>query len=102
MFYNIFTLLSRERGTTPTTVLKDLGLSTSKATAWKNGSTPNSETLAKIARYFDVTTDFLLFGSEEAKKTLSADQRELLENYALLDDIGKAEVRGYVKAKAEK
>ena len=43
-----------------TKLLQVLNLSTSKGTAWKNGSTPNGETVAKIADYFNVSTDYLL------------------------------------------
>ena len=32
---------------------------------WKNGGKPNGSTAAKLAEYFDVTTDYLLGQSEE-------------------------------------
>ena len=45
MFYEIFEKKCRENGISPTATLKKLKISTSKLTAWKNGSMPNSELL---------------------------------------------------------
>ena len=41
MFYEIFTKLCNKIGLSPTETLKRMNLSTSKLTAWKNGSIPN-------------------------------------------------------------
>lgn len=46
-------------------LLKTLGLSTSKGTAWKNGSIPKGDTLLKIASYFHVSTDYLLGNTDD-------------------------------------
>lgn len=43
-----------------TTVLKELGLSSSKGTAWQNGTIPKGDILSKLAAHFNVTTDYLL------------------------------------------
>ena len=59
-FWNTIKNLCDEKGTTPTAVVKELGLSTSMATRWKNGTIPNDKTLHKLADYFEVTTDALL------------------------------------------
>lgn len=47
-----------------TQLAKDLGLSTSMPTKWKNGAVPKSNTVQKIAEHFGVTTDQLLAESE--------------------------------------
>ena len=47
-------------GLKPNPVAKELGLSSATVTKWKNGTLPQSETLLKIADYFNVTTDYLL------------------------------------------
>ena len=60
MFFENLKTLCKERNTTVTEVLKKLNLSTSKGTAWRNGSMPNGDTLAKIARFFGVSVDYLL------------------------------------------
>ena len=44
---------------------KELGIPSGSVTAWKQGATPRSATLHKLAQYFDVTVDYLL-GKEES------------------------------------
>ena len=60
MFWKNFVLLCNEKNKSPNGVCGELGLSTAVATKWKNGATPRSTTLAKIADYFDVTEEDLL------------------------------------------
>jgi len=60
VFYERLKNICDNRGITVTYLLKTLNISTSKGTAWKNGSTPNSEVALKIADYFNVSTDYLL------------------------------------------
>ena len=65
MFYDLFCMLCKQKNVSPTRAALEIGLSKSTATKWKNsGATPNGETLAKIADYFGVSTDYLLSGSE--------------------------------------
>lgn len=71
MFYEILKSLCDEHKTTPTTVMKSLGFSTSMLTNWKKGGMPRGDTLQKFADYFEVTTDYLL-GNESHKKIPSA------------------------------
>jgi transcriptional regulator with XRE-family HTH domain len=66
MFYQRLKKICDDRGITVTYLLKDLHISTSKGTAWKNGSSPNSEIVKKIANYFNVSTDYLL-GNDDKK-----------------------------------
>lgn len=44
----------------PNPVVKELGLSNSITTKWKNGAIPNGEILLKIADYFNVSIDYLM------------------------------------------
>ena len=60
MFYEIFKKLCDERGTTPTAVALDMGISTSLTSRWKHGGKPRIETLNKIADYFGVSVSYLL------------------------------------------
>lgn len=60
MFYEIFKKLCDERGTTPTAVALDMGISTSLTSRWKHGGKPRIETLNKIADYFGVSASYLL------------------------------------------
>ena len=61
MFYDIFCALCKKKGVSKTRATLDVGLSNATATKWKKtGAVPDSSTLAKLAVYFDVSTDFLL------------------------------------------
>ena len=60
MFYENVKELCHQRRTNITTLVKELGMSTSMPTGWKNGTIPKSDTVQKIADYFGVTTDYLL------------------------------------------
>lgn len=45
--------LCNDRGTTPTALLKKLGVSTSKVSAWYNGALPKIEMLELLAEALD-------------------------------------------------
>lgn len=65
MFYEQFKKLCEQKGTTPTAFVRDiLKISTSKVTAWKNGSIPKIGILQDIAKYFGVTVGYLFDGKE--------------------------------------
>lgn len=86
-------------GTTPTAFVKDvLKLSSSKVTAWKNGSIPKSEILIQIADYFGVTVGYLFDGKEKSSSSeLSDNEQRLLNMFSLLTDIEKGEILGELK-----
>ena len=50
MFSENLSRIAKSRGTTPTAILKKLGLSTSKVTAWNKGSIPKPEVMEQLAR----------------------------------------------------
>ena len=50
-------------------LLKELGMSPGNLTRLKNGTVPDGNTLIAIAKYFDVSTDYLL-GIDDIKKRL--------------------------------
>ncbi len=78
MFFDNLQKLCLEKNTTVTAVLKALNISTSKGTAWKNGSVPNGEIVKLLASYFDVSTDYLL-GNETKKENPSLTRDEFEE-----------------------
>lgn len=85
MFYDLFCTLCKQKNVSPTRAALEIGLSKSTATKWKNsGATPNGDTLARIAEYFGVSTDYLLSGgtpeseNKNAAPTLSKkDERDI-------------------------
>ena len=91
MFYKIFTNLCNESGLSPTETLKKMHLSTSKLTAWKNGSIPNGTILLLISEFFDVSVDYLLTGKEKSSSVLklNTDEQELLDNFKKLSNNSK-------------
>lgn len=53
--------LRKERGLSQATVAKDLNVSLAIICYWEtNKSDPTASNVAKLARYFNVTSDFLL------------------------------------------
>ncbi len=60
MFWNVLYKLCEKNSTKPYIVAKEIGVSNSVCTKWKNGSIPNGETLLKLSNYFDVSVDYLL------------------------------------------
>lgn len=60
VFYDRFVELCKIKKMSPAAVAKDIGLSNSSTTTWKNGSIPKGDTLQKLADYFGVSVDYLL------------------------------------------
>lgn len=103
MFFERFSALCKEHNETPNSVAKIIGASSGSVTAWKKGTDPRNATLAKIADYFGVSTDYLL-GKENEKAPTSAGERSVSDaelKFALwgdcedVDDDDLADVRRY-------
>jgi transcriptional regulator with XRE-family HTH domain len=63
MFYDRFRQLCESKGVSCNKAALEIGLSNATPTKWrKTGATPTGETLDRIAKYFGVTTDYLLTG----------------------------------------
>lgn len=81
--------ICRERGTKLTPVLKDLGYSTSKATAINNGQIPKEDTLLELAKYLHCSAmDFFADEEDLAKENLAPqvfpqneDEQDILNIY---------------------
>lgn len=86
------------RGTTPTTVCKELGLSTSKVSAWNNGSIPKEETMLMLAQKLECSVmDF--FADEEdlyEPKAKDEDEEDILRVYRGLSRRAKHEFMSMV------
>ena len=70
MFYEQVKSLCDGRNVKITTLARKLSLSPSAPDNWKNGSLPKAETIMKIADYFGVTTDYLLYGDERPSNSV--------------------------------
>lgn len=96
-FYEKIKILSKEKkGLTITEMVKQLGLSTSMPTKWKNGQIPNGETLMKLSNYLEVSIDFLLTEKSFPEPIIKT-QNEMDLLIDKLDSVDKTEVKGFVK-----
>lgn len=67
MFYEVFEDLCRKNGYTPSGACIAMGRSKNLAAKWKStGANPSAEVLAEIARFFDVTVDYLVGNEPQA------------------------------------
>jgi transcriptional regulator with XRE-family HTH domain len=74
---------------------RDLELSESSITDWKKGKAiPSVKALDKIAKYFNVSLDWLITG-EERCQPLDKEDTELLALYKKLNSLGKSNLIGY-------
>ena len=104
MFYDRFKQLCDSRGISCNKAALEIGLSNATPTKWKKtGATPVGETLDRIAKYFGVSTDYLL-GKETEKAPAEVGKRSLSDDdmkFALwgdcedMDDEDLADVRRY-------
>lgn len=81
---------------------KELELGNGIIGKWRKGiQKPSTEAIIKIASYFDVTTDYLLLGSQRNSASISVEDAEWL---ALIHKLPKeaqlefkGEMKGYLK-----
>ena len=96
MFFDQLKRICESQSTTPTAIVRKLGLSSSKVTAWKNGTTPKMEVIEKLARELNVPVS-VFFGDElpmASERALPEDALELIEVYQQLSKSGKRQLLG--------
>lgn len=72
MFYDNLLNLCKEKHISLThLVTKEIKMSVSNVTKWKEGKVPKSDTVQKIANYFGVSVDYLLGNEQFDKKEKS-------------------------------
>ncbi len=106
MFWERFYNLCLRNGKRPNPVGKEIGLSSGIISKWKNGGIPNGETLMKLARYFNVSTDYLLGlspyiqinGELVAMEYTDLElKKQITDNIAALNNKGLTKVAEYSK-----
>ena len=106
MFWKRFYNLCLRSGKRPNPIGKEIGLSSGIISKWKNGGIPNGETLIKLAKYFDVSVDYLLGLSPYIKINGELVQMEntdielrtqISENVSKLNNEGLSKVAAYSK-----
>ena len=103
MFYDEFSRLCKERGISVTKATEEIGLARTIGTKWKKtGATPNGETLAKIAEYFETTVGELLGIEKEpvaVSNELSEEEIQFIKWYRnQASEKDKAIVRAIINA----
>lgn len=96
-FFDIFETLCKQNNTSVTAVLKEIGLSSSKGTAWRKGSIPSGDILVQIAEYFNVSVDYLLGYTVETNN----EEQELIDFFVNLSIEHKRLAIKLVKAVLE-
>lgn len=91
MFYENLNFLCKQKGTSPTALVKELGLSTSKVTAWKNGSVPKSNVMNLLADKLGVSVDrfFVTLEDLEDAGKLDFTPPNITEDYTTFPVIGE-------------
>lgn len=89
--YEIFEKLCKANGVSAYKVGQELNISSATFTSWKKGEyTPKQDKLKKIADYFNVSLEYLMYGQESG---FTADNAELLVKIhgdsELLNALGK-------------
>lgn len=106
MFWERFYNLCLRSGKRPNPVGKEIGLSSGIISKWKNGGIPNGETLIKLAKYFNVSIDYLLGlspyiqinGELVAMEYTDIElKKQIAENTAKLNNEGLTKVAQYSK-----
>ena len=98
MFYQQIMKLCMENNISLTTlVTKELGMSVSNVTKWKNGNTPKIDTVQRIATYFNVSTDYLLGNEQKNKPITSKEDDELINLFEQIPTDKKQEAVNYLR-----
>lgn len=71
MFFEQVKALCNSRHIAITSLARQLHLSPSAPNNWQNGTLPKAETIMKISDFFDVSTDFLLYGKDRSSNVSS-------------------------------
>lgn len=94
MFFEQFKLICSMRGTTPTSVIRKIGLSSGNVTSWKNGASPKKDVIEKLAQELNVPVSAFFEGGLPSLPQLQPDEAELLEVYRKLGQSGKRRLMG--------
>ena len=90
-----FRRICKEKGTSPTRVVLELGLSSNKVNRWNNGSLPKADIIMKLAQKLDCSVmDFFADEEDLIPKTefaLDEDEKDIIKLYRKLSRKEKHE-----------
>ena len=90
MFYEQLKKACLKRGTSPSALAQEFGLTTANTGKWKNGGKPSVDILIKFADRLGVSTDYLLKGEEPQMRSKNErDDIEMLKTLVERDEVEK-------------
>ena len=98
MFFDILSTLCKTKGVSTYKACTDIGLNRAAVGKWKKGTVPNGTTLAKLADYFGVTTDYLLGTDLQSQIDVTAYKiSELEKELEHADDCDRIETENSIE-----
>lgn len=83
MFYDTLLALCRQHGLTVSALARELGIAKGSPSNWQRGACPSSDAVARIARRFGVSADYLLGLDDVPSRTdvfcCTPEERRLVE-----------------------
>ncbi len=114
---NTFKMLRKEKKITQSELAKQLDIDQTTVSKWElDKALPDTTMLIKLAKFFDVSTDYLLslseyyypdkltnnsFSSEPMSETYSSEERQLIRQYRSLPDKIKKTIRDQIEVYSE-
>lgn len=96
-FYKNLEKVCSERGTSPHSLMKRMGLSTYNLTLWRRGTVPKLSTVNRIAEELDVDPSELLATDADKKKSEDQARAALFGDSAAVTDEQWAEVKKFAE-----
>lgn len=100
-FATNFKRICQEKGTSPTRVVLELGLSSNKVNRWNNGAMPKADIIIKLARKLDCDIFDFFEGEEDITSlrppmskvefALDEDEKDIIRLFRMLDRKQKHE-----------
>ena len=89
MFYDIYVDLCRQKGISLSKAAESVGLSRTSVVKWKAGTVPSGSTLNALAKFFNVSVDYLLENLQKEKPPAKGGEPDITFDdftYALHDE----------------
>ncbi len=101
--YEIYQKLLDMNGVKSADVARATGISNMTLSDWKNGkSTPKMDKIEKIAKYFGVTTDYMMGKKSEVPSASMADDHlELIKLYSSLSEADQKAIMQIMRSMAK-
>lgn len=100
MFYDQFMHLCERDGVSPTSLLKNLGMSKGSLSNWREGKLPTGEILVRFSEHFQVSLDYLVNGTDVIG-ALSEEDREWLDLIHSLSPETQRDFKGAMRLHAD-